>query len=49
MSLNSARMPRLSDKHEALEEERLAELSAKEKEEEKIKSSKKPAPKKLKD
>ena len=40
-------MPRLSDKIEAIEEARV--LSEKQKQEEKIKSSKKPAPKKLKD
>lgn len=42
-------MPSLSDKHDAEEETRLAQLSEREKEEEKIKSSKKPAPKKLKE
>lgn len=46
MSLKSAKLSSLADKHEA-EEEELAKLSAKEKEEAKIKASKKPAPNKL--
>lgn len=48
MSLRKARLSSLADKHEAMEEE-LAKLSEKEQEEEKIKSSKKPAPNKLKE
>lgn len=48
MSVNKFRSPSLRDKHEA-QEEALQEPTEVEKEEAKIKSSKKPAPNKLKD
>lgn len=48
MSLKGARLASLRDKHENLDEEVLPE-SPRKVEEEKIKSSKKPSPKKLKE